>query len=168
MCKCHAYMCEYIHVGICIYIYVCVCVCVCVYIYIYIWKTLMASLWFETGGPDQLKTSDGAVERRNTYNTATLIAKLISRMECPSKCLEWVNEVTQSCPTLFDPMDGRQPGSSIHGILQARKLEWVATAFLRGSSQPRDQTQVSRIAGRRFTPWATREAAVNALVDHKS
>ena len=47
---------------------------------------------------------------------------------------------------------------TVHGILQARILEWVAFLFSRGSSQPRDQTQVSRIAGRFFTIWATREA----------
>ena len=45
----------------------------------------------------------------------------------------------------------------VHGILQARRLEWVAFPFSRGSSQPRDWTQVSRIAGRFFTSWATRE-----------
>ena len=60
------------------------------------------------------------------------------------------NEVAQSCPTLCDPMDCNLPGSSIHGILQARILEWVAIAFSRGSSSPRDRTQVSRISGRRF------------------
>ena len=47
---------------------------------------------------------------------------------------------------------------TVHGILQARILERVAFPFSRGSSQPRDQTQVSRIAGRFFTIWATREA----------
>ena len=47
---------------------------------------------------------------------------------------------------------------TIHGILQARILEWVAVPFSRGSSQPRDPTQVSCIAGRLFTSWATREA----------
>ena len=47
---------------------------------------------------------------------------------------------------------------TVHGILQVRTLEWVAFPFSRGSSQPRDQTQVSRIAGRFFTSWATREA----------
>ena len=47
---------------------------------------------------------------------------------------------------------------TIHGILQARILEWVAYPFSRGSPQPRDLTQVSRIAGRFFTSWATREA----------
>ena len=56
----------------------------------------------------------------------------------------------ESCPTLCDPMDCSPPGSSIHGILQARILEWVAISFSRGSSQPRDQTQVSCIAGRNF------------------
>ena len=51
-------------------------------------------------------------------------------------------KVAQSCPTLCDPMD-----YIVHGILQARILEWVAFPFSRGSSQPRDQTHVSRIAG---------------------
>ena len=46
----------------------------------------------------------------------------------------------------------------VHGILQARILEWVAILFSRGSSQPKDQSQVSCIAGRPFTSWATREA----------
>ena len=48
-----------------------------------------------------------------------------------------VNEVSQSCPTLCDPMDCSLPGSSTHGILQARVLECVAISFSRGSSQPR-------------------------------
>ena len=60
--------------------------------------------------------------------------------------------VTQSCLTLFiDPMD-----YTAHGILQARILEWVAFPFSRGSSQPRDRTQVSSIAGGSFTNWAIR------------
>ena len=54
------------------------------------------------------------------------------------------------------PMGCSPPGSSVHGILQARVLEWVAMSSSRGSSQPRDQTQVSHIAGRFFTIWATR------------
>ena len=53
-----------------------------------------------------------------------------------------ISEVTQSCLTLCDPMDCSLPGSSIHGIFQARVLEWVAPAFSRGSSLPRDRTQV--------------------------
>ena len=54
--------------------------------------------------------------------------------------------VAQLCPTLCDPMDCSLPGSSVHGILLARILEWVAMPSSRGSSQPRDQTGVSCIA----------------------
>ena len=75
--------------------------------------------------------------------------------------MKW-SEVTQLCPTLCDPVDYSPPGSSVHGILQARILEWVAISFSRGSSRPKDQTQVSRIAGRRFNLWATREAQKDA------
>ena len=71
--------------------------------------------------------------------------------------VKW-SEVTQLCPTLCDPMDCSLPGSSVRGILQARILEWVAISFSRRSSQARDRTRVSRIAGRCFTIWATREA----------
>ena len=60
--------------------------------------------------------------------------------------------------TLCNPVDCSPPGSSVHGILQARILEWVAISFSRGSSRPRDQTWVSCIGGRRFNFWATREA----------
>ena len=59
-------------------------------------------------------------------------------------------KVTQSCLTLYNPVDCSPLGSSIHGILQARILEWVAIFFSRGSSQPKDITQVSCIAGRHF------------------
>ena len=73
------------------------------------------------------------------------------------------SKVAQSCPTLCDPMDCSLPGSSVRGILQARTLEWGAIAFSRRSSRPRDGTQVSHIAGRRFTIWATREAQSSEL-----
>ena len=66
--------------------------------------------------------------------------------------------VAQLCSTLCDSMDCSLPGSSVHGILQARTLEWVAIPFSRGSSRPRDQTQVTRIVGRFFTIWATRKS----------
>ena len=71
--------------------------------------------------------------------------------------VKW-SEVAQSCPTLCGPMDCSLPGSSVHGIFQARILEWVAISFSRGSSWPRDWTRVSHIVGRHFTVWATREA----------
>ena len=66
--------------------------------------------------------------------------------------------VTHSCLTLCHPMDCSLPGSSVHGIFQARILEWVAIPFSRGSCQPRDWTWVSQIAGGFLTIWATREA----------
>ena len=63
-------------------------------------------------------------------------------------------KVAQSCPTLCYPLDCSLPGYSVHGILQARILEWVfPLSFSRGFSQPRDRTQVSCIAGRFVTIW---------------
>ena len=67
---------------------------------------------------------------------------------------EWNRSVmSDSC----DPMDCSLPGFSVHGIFQARVLEWVAISFSRRSSLPRDWTRVSYIVGRCFTVWATRE-----------
>ena len=72
----------------------------------------------------------------------TLFSKLL--LSC--YCL-----VAPSCPTLCDPVDSSPPGSSVHGILQARILEWVAISSSRGSSLLRDQTRISCIASRFFT-----------------
>ena len=69
-----------------------------------------------------------------------------------------VRKKPQSHLTLCDPKNYSLPVSSVHGIFQASVLDWVAIFFSRESSWPRDQTQVSCIAGRRFTVWATREA----------
>ena len=63
---------------------------------------------------------------------------------------------TQSCPTLYDPMDCSLPGSSVHGILQARILECLAISFSRGSSQPKDRTWVSCISGAHQALLSTR------------
>ena len=78
--------------------------------------------------------------------------------------LESESEVAQSCPTLCNPMDCSLPGSSIHGIFQARVLERVAISFFKGSSRPRDLTLVFCIAGRCFTIWARREASTQAIL----
>ena len=83
----------------------------------------------------------------------------ITNMHIPLVYSWWLSVlVTQSCPTLCNPVDSSSPVSSVHGILQARMLEWVAILFSRVSSWPRGQTRVSCIAGRFFTSWATREA----------
>ena len=65
---------------------------------------------------------------------------------------------SESCRTLCDPTDCSPPGSSVHGILQARILEWVAIPFSGGSSHRRAQTPVSCTAGEFFTVWAAMEA----------
>ena len=74
--------------------------------------------------------------------------------------VKW-SEVTQSCLTLCDPIDCNLLCSSVHRILQARILEWVAIPFPKGSSWPRDQTQVSCIAGKFFSIWTSREASMH-------
>ena len=71
-------------------------------------------------------------------------------------------KVTQLCLTLCNPM-----AYTVHGILQAKILEWVAFPFSRGSSQLRDWTQVSCIAGRFLTSWATREAPAKIYKSRK-
>ena len=71
-------------------------------------------------------------------------------------------KVAQSCPTLCNPMDNR-----VHGILQARILEWVTVPFSRGSSQPRDQSQVCHIAGGFFTSWATNAPQNSHIFSYK-
>ena len=80
-----------------------------------------------------------------------------SYLACIAHCFNPVDgsvqfsSVTQSCPTLWDPVDCSPPGSSVHGILQARIPEWVVIPLSKGSSQPRDRTQVSCVVGRFFT-----------------
>ena len=75
------------------------------------------------------------------------------------RIIQWTcAKLLQSCPTLCNGMEHSLLGSPVHGILQARILEWVAIPFSRKASQPRNRTQVSCIAGRLFTDWATREA----------
>ena len=71
------------------------------------------------------------------------------------------SEVTQSCPTLCEPVDYSLPGSSVHGVFQARIREWVAISFSRRSSQLRNWIWVSHIVGRCFTIGATREVKMN-------
>ena len=94
------------------------------------------------------------------------------RTACPFRCLtcnvhmlvKKCKRQSLSCIWLCDPVDCSPPGSSVHGILQARILEWVAVPFSRGSSWTRGWTQVSCIAGEFFTVWATWEACLGTIV----
>ena len=84
--------------------------------------------------------------------------KILVNCHCES---ESESEVAQSCLNLCNPVDCSPPGSCVHGVLQARILEWIAISFSRGSSWPRNRTQVSCITGRCFNLWATRELSLH-------
>ena len=95
---------------------------------------------------------------RNLLFIWTIVSWLLFLCFCtPLLPLVVVALATQWRPIPGDPIDCSPPGSSIHGILQARTLEWVAIPFSRGSSWPRHRSRVSCIAGRFFTIWVTRE-----------
>ena len=91
----------------------------------------------------------GGEKGRILWNRTKMDQEHISK---PIMVSRWVKKLSRI--RLFATPDCSPPGSSIHRILQARILEWVAISFSRGSSQPRDRTQVSRIAGRCFNLWA--------------
>ena len=75
--------------------------------------------------------------------------------------------ITQSSPTLCNPMDCSPPGCSVHRIFQARILEWVVTSFSRGSFPPRERTLTSSNTGRLFTVWVTREEKITLTLHRK-
>ena len=114
------------------------------------WRTMDSSLWHCTEAV--IKT----IPKKKKCKKAKWLSEEV--LQTAVKRRESESEFTQSCPTLCDPIDCSLPGSSVHGIFQARVLEWVAISFSRRVSQPRDWTRVSRTVGRRFTIWATREA----------
>ena len=91
------------------------------------------------------KGKDDEWERKDTALVSSLCS-LISDDAVPY--MKWSRPVVSDCSL---------PGFSVHGIFQAIVLEWIAISFSRGSSWPRDRTQVSRILDRRLTVWATRE-----------
>ena len=92
----------------------------------------------------------------NKHGTNMFVYSLISYQAL--WLVSWSEVKLLSRVRLCDPIDCSLSGSSVHGIFQARVLEWIAISFSRGSSLPRNRTRVSRVAGRRFTVWATREA----------
>ena len=98
--------------------------------------------------------------KSNTVSLGIQLTQAV-KLYCTSELVyQWKMKVlvAQLCLTLCNPTDYSPPGSSVHGILQARILEWVAIPFFRGSSRPKDQTWLSCIASGFFTVWATREA----------
>ena len=96
----------------------------------------MANRWGNNGNSDRLFS--WAPKSLQTVATAIKLKVACSLEEKPWQTYQWTSEISQLCPTLCDPMDCSLPASSIHGIFQARVLEWVAISFSRGSSQPRE------------------------------
>ena len=92
-----------------------------------------------------------SMSKTSVANSIPMFAEVSSPLTYRALVVQWF-------PTLCDPMNSSPSSSSIHGIFQARILEWAAISFFRGSSQTRDRAQVYCIAGRLFTVWATREA----------
>ena len=93
----------------------------------------------------------------HTFSSATFLEATLFSHTCMRLCV-WARMHAQSCPTLCDPMDCSRPGSSVHGISQARILEWVTISFSRGSSWPRDWTHASCTGMSILYHWATWEA----------
>jgi len=128
----------------------------------HIWGISRNGIW--SSGPQTTAkeplASDNAVTKRRQHNSNCLTAPvpMVTGDEVTDDVSQRIQgtvkvKVAQSYPTVCDPMDW-----TVHGTLQGRILEWIAFPFFRGSSQPRNPTQVSPIAGRFFTSWATREA----------
>ena len=115
------------------------------------------------GNPLQYSCLDNSMDRRAWRAIVHQVAKSghdwsdLAHMHTFLSLVKVKVVVAQSCPSLCDPNSYTPPGSSAHGILQARILEWVAIPFSTGFSWPRARTWVSYVAGRFFTVWATRE-----------
>ena len=127
------------------------------------WVWLNSGSWWWTGRPGVLRFM-GSQRVRHDWATElnwtdhVTLSQLLLFSKKNNTCLIKWSEVKWS-ETHSVVSDSLQPhGLIVHGILQARTLEWVAFLFSRGSSQPRDRTQVSHIAGGFFTSWATRKA----------
>ena len=138
-----------------------------IYIYCYIYKKQIKNkdLLYSTGNCIQylLITHNGKVSEKRYVCLCVYQIQISESLCCPPETCEsiicqfkkkdlqaslvLVAHVSNSC----DPMNCNSPGSSVHGISQARILEWVATSFSRGSSLPRERTWVSCSAGRFFT-----------------
>ena len=125
-------------------------------------KSVHHGVWRVWGGLSGLWVREALPQPLSQiYRVSWLLMVLLLGLGAPAKCdscsvVTFVTNGARSQRARSHGL-GSPPVSSLHGILQARILEWVAIPFSRGSSQPRDRTQVSCIAGRFFTFWATRE-----------
>ena len=158
----HTHMCVYIyihtHICVCTYTHTCVCVCVCVCVCMQevsggethskspsqgLWGSVSQEPaiqfnWNEGRGPDQ------SVQSLVSQGKNALDLKCSGQpLGFPGGLDGEAIKPLQSCPTVWDPVDYSLTGSSVHGILQARVLEWIAMPSSRGFSQPRDQTCIS-------------------------
>ena len=129
---------------------------------LFAWETVLG---LSCGGiPSILTVISTALYPTQKYNITHVDREKI--LEPGRACMSMNAESLQSFSTLFNPMDCSPAGSSNHGILQARILEWVAMPFFRGSSPPRDQTWVLHITGGVFTFWANKEALLRIKWRH--
>ena len=116
----------------------------CCYVYLFLFIFLLFSTYRSNIHLNQFKHDITEIHLKGK----SLFLYTWKRRERKKKSL-----VVQSFLTVCDPMGCSLPGSSVHGIFQARVLEWVAISFSRGSSPPRDRTWVSHIVGRHFPSW---------------
>ena len=98
-----------------------------------------------------------------------MLVSVIHHINGKKEMNQYHHPVAKSCPILWDPMDHHLPVSSVHGILQARILEWLAISFSRRSAEPRDRTQIfSCIAGEFFYWLSLQESPIIILVGEKN
>ena len=141
------FMCD----SVCLPLCICVCVCVLRSLYLCIWVSVSVYICVS------VCVSIWACVYMSVYTYVCVCLCICVICVCICVCVRtgvfvYVNMlVAQSCWTLCKSVDSSPPGSSVHGILQVKILQWVAIPFSRGSSQPRDGTWVSCIAGRFFT-----------------
>ena len=109
----------------------------------------MANRWGNSGNNERLYFI-GAPKSLQKVTAAMELRHLLLGRKAMTNLKESESEVAQLCPTLCNPVDCNLPGSSIHGILQTRILEWVAISFSRGSSQFRDQNHIPCIGSMVF------------------
>ena len=140
------------------------CSCICASLVAQMVENLPAVHKTETPSLDQKDPLEKGIAHHSSILAWRIQPRILARLSnfhlppppCPPQVCMYAKSL-QLCPTLCDLVNCSPPGSSVHGILQERILEWVSISFSRGSSWPGNWTQVSCITGRFFTVQATRE-----------